>query len=176
MKKVSGILIKALAVCLAALTLMPLAGCVKAKHLVMEAKWDGDLCYSLYDDDTAVLIAYTGKDEIVKIPAKFEGKRVIGFGTKTFENCAELREVYIPESVTSLPAKLFCGCEKLEKVFIPYSVRSIGKNVIYECPAFTTVLFGGTVAGWDAINIGQIPWTDNYVLINAEIKYNQSWE
>ena len=176
MKKISDILLRAFALVLTALILLPLSGCIKAKHLVLEAKWDGDFCYSIYDDDTAVIIAYTGSDEVLKLPSKFEGKRVIGFGTKTFENRNDLREVYIPSSVTFLSAKLFCRCEKLEKVFIPYSVRSIGKNVIYECPAFTTVLFGGTVAGWDAVNIGQIPWTDNYVLINAEIVYNQEWE
>lgn len=156
--------------------LAPLSGCTRAKHIVVEAKWDGDLCYSIYDDDTVELIAYNGTEEILKIPDSFEGKTLIGFGTKTFENCHELREVYIPSTVTSLPAKLFSGCENLTTVFIPHSVRSIGKNVVFECPEFTTVLFGGTVAGWDAVNVGQIPWTDNYVLINAEVRYNQSWE
>ncbi len=156
--------------------LVPLAGCIKAKHLVTGAKWSGDFCYSIYDDNTAVIIAYSGHDEVIKLPSEFQGKRVIGFGMKAFDDCDDIREVYIPDSVTSLPAKLFCGCDRLEKVFIPYSVRSIGRNVIYECPAFTTILYGGTVSGWEAVNIGQSPWTDNYVLINAEIEYNKSWE
>ena len=165
---------KLIAAALAVLFILPMAGCIKPRHIATSAVWDGEFCYTVYDDATVAIIAYTGHDEILRLPDEYEGKKVVGFGTKTFEGCEELVEVYLPSSTVSLPAKLFDNCPRLTTVFIPRTVKSIGKNVVFECPEFTTVLYGGTVSAWDLVNVGSVPWTDNYILINAEIKYNQS--
>ena len=159
---------------LAVLMVMPLVGCTRSKHIVTEAKWAGDCCYAVYDDGTAVLIKYVGEDEILKLPAIYAGRPVMGVSTKTFDGCENLREVYLPESITSLPAKLFNNCPSLTTIYIPGSVTSIGKNVVSECPAFTTVRFGGSEESWANIYVGQVPYTDNYVLINSEMVYNYS--
>lgn len=161
---------------LAAALMLPLAGCIKAKHYAMRAEWDGDFCYSVYDDGTVELISYRGTEEVVRVPDNYQGRRLIGFGTKAFDGLETLREVYLPESVSALPAKLFNDCPNFTTVFIPYSVKRIGKNFISECPSFSTVLYGGTTAGWQAVNVGQVPWTDNYTLMNAEIKLNSKPE
>ena len=150
-------------------------GCAKHTHIVVESRRVDDYFCSFYEDGTADIIAYLGEEEELKLPNAIGGCRVVGFGMKTFEGCESLRSVYIPPTVTSLPAKLFNGCPALERVYIPETVASIGKNVVYECPAFTTVLYGGTREQWDKIDVGSVPWTDNYVLINAEIVCDYSF-
>ncbi|MBO4385128.1 MAG: leucine-rich repeat protein [Clostridia bacterium] len=164
--------LKFTAAVIAALMLLPLSGCIKSRHIAVGAEWDGDYCYTVYDDGTAVIIAYTGSDEILRLPGEYKGKAVIGFGSKTFENCVGLRMVYLPESVTSLPPRLFVGCGDLAAIYVPAAVRSMGKNVISDCPRFKTVLYAGTAEEWEGIDIGDVPWTDNYTLVNAEVVYS----
>lgn len=147
-------------------------GCAKHKHIVVETRRVEDFCFSIYEDGTADITAYTGDAEVLKLPNAVGKNTVIGFGTKAFNGCENLKQVLIPPTVKSLPAKLFNNCPALESVYIPASVRSIGKNVISECPAFTTVLFEGSAEEWGAISVGSVPWTDNYVLINAEVIYD----
>lgn len=164
--------LKLMAALLAAILLLPMAGCIRSRHIAVGAEWDGNYCYTVYDDNTAVIIAYTGSDEILRLPGDYKGKTVIGFGSKTFENCAGLRMVYLPESVTSLPPRLFVGCDDLAAIYVPTAVKSMGKNVISDCPRFKTVLYAGTAEDWEKVNVGAVPWTDNYTLINADVVYS----
>ena len=147
------------------------SGCVKHKHIVLESRWVGDFFFSIYEDGTAEITAYKGAEEYLKLPNKVGDYTVIGFGTKAFDGCETIKQVLIPPTVRSLPPKLFNACPNLESVYIPASVKSAGRNVISECPAFATVLYEGTSEQWAAIDVGASPWTDNYVLINAEIVY-----
>ncbi len=146
-------------------------GCAKHTHIVIESRPVGDLHCSFYEDETVDIISYTGSDEIVKLPKSIEGSSVVGFGMKAFDSCEGLRAVYIPSTAKSLPSKLFNSCPDLTTVYIPRSIRKIGKNVIYDCPAFTTILYEGTEQEWKNVKVGDVPWTDNYVLINAEVIY-----
>ena len=162
-----------LAAAAAALMLLVFScGCVRHTHIVMESRRIGDYYCSVYEDGTVDITAYTGNASELKIPATLDGLSVVGFGTKTFDGFEQLTAVYIPPTVTALPAKLFNACPNLEKVYIPVSVKSIGQNVIFNCAKFTTVLYGGNAQQWDAIYVGSVPWTDNYDLINAEIVYD----
>ena len=148
------------------------SGCTRNKHIVVETRRGEDFYFSIYEDGTADLTGYVGDAEVLKLPQSVGKNRVVGFGTKAFDGCENLKQVLIPPTVTSLPAKLFNNCPQLESVYVPASVKTIGKNVISECPSFTTVLFEGTEAQWNSVNVGSVPWTDNYVLINAEIVYD----
>lgn len=146
-------------------------GCVKHTHIVMESRLVGDFHCSFFEDGTVEITAYRGSDSELKLPASVEEHRVIGFGMKAFDGCEGLSAVFIPPTVVSLPAKLFNSCPSLERVYIPASVTAIGKNVIFECPQFSTVLYGGSEQQWKNVNVGSVPWTDNYVLINAQFVY-----
>ena len=154
-----------------AAVLLVSGGCAQHTHIVMESRRIGDYYCSVYEDGTVDITAWRGEDTELKIPAKLGGMDVVGFGMKTFDGFEQLTAVYIPPTVTSLPAKLFNSCPNLEKIYIPVSVKSIGQNVIFNCTAFTTVLYGGTQEQWDDIYVGAVPWTDNYDLINAEIVF-----
>ena len=163
-----------LAAALAVLFVMPMAGCIKPKHIVTGSVWDGEYCYALYDDGTADIIGYTGSEDVLKLPSYYQNRTIVGMSIKTFEDCDELTEVYLPENLLTIPAKLFENCDNLVSVYIPASVETMGKNVVYNCPKFKTVLYGGTPAGWELLNknSSSIPWSDNYTLVSSEIQYN----
>lgn len=60
-------------------------------------------------------------------------------GYRAFKNCSSLREVVLPESVSSIPAQLFEGCTSLEKVSFSDSLTSIGSHAFNGCSSLVSV-------------------------------------
>lgn len=57
----------------------------------------------------------------------------------TFQNCTGLKNIIIPNGVTSIGNNAFTGCTSLSSIDIPNSVTSIGNNVFTGCLKLTTV-------------------------------------
>ena len=66
---------------------------------------------------------------------------VVYIGSSAFSECDELSSVYISNSVTSIDGYAFNKCKGLTSIDIPNSVTSIGDYAFYQC-------------GLDTINIG----------------------
>ncbi len=167
MKRVISILLilAALAACM-----LPLAGCNKYTHIVISSQQIRDFYCSMYEDDTIEIIKYLGSDGKVLVPAGLKDRKVVGISTRAFLECESVTEVYLPATLTSLPAKLFDSCPNLKAIYIPLSVTSIGKNLVSDCPQFEKILYAGTEAQWNAVSRGN-ELIDNYAISNAEIVY-----
>lgn len=108
-----------------------------------------------------ILIAYSGTDSVVNIPAS-----VKQIGAEAFKDHMGITAVNIPDSVTVIGEAAFSGCKNLKtvnggvslvkicdrvfqdcplsKIVIPASVEEIGLGA-YDCPGGTdTVIFEGT--------------------------------
>ncbi len=59
----------------------------------------------------------------------------------------------IPEGVETIDSYAFAYCADLQEVYIPASVTKIGKNAFYSCSGLNAVLYGGTSAQWDLIEM-----------------------
>ena len=57
----------------------------------------------------------------------------------------EIKNLVIPNSVTSIGEYSFCGCSGLTSITIPNSVTSIGKGAFYYCSGLTSVTIGNSV-------------------------------
>ncbi len=57
----------------------------------------------------------------------------------TFQNCTGLKNIIIPNGVTSIGNNAFTGCSSLSSIDIPNSVTSIGNNAFTGCLKLTTV-------------------------------------
>ena len=79
---------------------------------------------------------------------------VTSIGSWAFSGCTGLTTVTIGDSVTSIGDYAFYDCDGLTSVIIPDSVTSIGDSAFSGCTGLTSVTFEGTVAEWNAINIG----------------------
>ena len=59
-----------------------------------------------------------------------------------FANCSSLTSVVIPNSVTSIHDGAFKNCSSLASINIPNSVTSISRNVFENCSSLTSVIIG----------------------------------
>ncbi len=108
--------------------------------------------------ENGVLTQYLGAGGDVTIP---DG--VLSIGPMAFYNCLGLKNVIVPEGVTSIsffncsnlirvtiPSSVtsvyFFGCSSLEEVTLPVSVDRIGDNAFYGCSSLKSIVIPGSVA------------------------------
>ncbi len=70
---------------------------------------------------------------------------VTSIGDFAFYDCSSLTSVIIGESVTSIGSHAFYGCTSLTSVTIPNSVTSIGNGAFSDCSSLTSVTIGESV-------------------------------
>ena len=64
---------------------------------------------------------------------------------RMFKGCSKLRNVIIPDTVTTIGMRVFCDCENL-RVVIPETVVKINEYAFYECTNVTIVTPKGSYA------------------------------
>lgn len=76
--------------------------------------------------------------ESVELPSSLitvtDGSMIIdAIGAHAFENCRSLREINIPESVTTIQASVFSGCTSLTTITLPKGIISVLGNAFHQC-------------------------------------------
>lgn len=102
---------------------------------------DPDLSFNPYCKDTtspwyAVTYRYPKTTMIVVQDG------ITGFGWNTFYKCTFLKQVVLPESVTSISISMFLD-SSVEKVNIPASVKSMDANVFMNCTNLKEIYYKG---------------------------------
>ena len=70
----------------------------------------------------------------------FEEGMIVSTLNGTFQGCTALKNVTLPDSVTSLAANVFNGCTSLESITLPAGFTSISGNAFKGCTALTEVV------------------------------------
>ena len=90
-----------------------------------------DITYTLvYSDGYGYISVNSCSDSLqsVEIPSEVSGWAVTKIDDSAFENCTNLTNVIIPDSVTYIGNSAFKNCTSLTSITIPDSVTRIGKN------------------------------------------------
>ena len=108
---------------------------------------------------------------LLEVKTSLSGSYTVLTGTKViaggaFENCNNLTEVILPDSLQSIGNRAFYSCDKLTAITIPANVTTIEDEAFYWCEALTDVRFQGTVT-----NIGQNAFAKTPYYSNGE-----NWE
>ena len=107
--------------------------------------------YPLPDGTYGVTAGTTQYLETVEIPATYKGKAVTQILKGAFQNATNLKNIVIPDSMTSIGDSAFYGCSSLTSVAIPNGVTSIGSSAFRGCSSLTDINFNGTKAEWNTI-------------------------
>jgi len=84
---------------------------------------------------------YLNEREGIIIPSTYKsGLPVVAIDTYAFQNFKTVKNIYIPDSVTSIERKAFTGCSSLEELTIPSSVTYIGDCAFENCNSLTSLV------------------------------------
>ncbi len=99
--------------------------------------------YASLPDGTMMLTGYKGSDSVVQIPPRVGKCPVTALDSwlmgerdnpEKKQRRQRIRNVFIPEGITSIGAYAFYDCPNLEEVEVPASVTAVGCDVFSECP------------------------------------------
>ena len=96
------------------------------------------LTYEIADGEVTITDCDTSISGELTIPETIEGYPVTGIGEWAFENCTDLTNVKIPDSVTNIGSGAFQYCN-FTSIAIPDSVANIGNDTFYGCANLTSI-------------------------------------
>lgn len=129
--------------------------------------------YKQVDDGTLAVVAYSGDEAVVEIPAEVDGVPVTVVADGVFKGHGEITSLHMPDCVTDLGEFVFDGCENLrqlelpkelsrlwgysfvrsglEELVLPDGVRSIPPFCFKDCKALRKLVCGKglrTIHAW----------------------------
>ena len=116
--------------------------------------------------DSVDLIGYGAFTECENLESVTVPDSVINVADYAFSQCTALTTATMSSGVSKISYGTFFDCTKLKSVTIPGSVKSIEHKAFSICPSLSDVHYGGTMAQWQAVTLGE----DNDALKNATIR------
>ena len=96
--------------------------------------------------------------------------------TYAFYNCGGLTSITIPESVTSIGLHAFRNCSSLTNITIPSGVTSIGSATFFGCSSLTSIVIPDTVTTITGKLLGLVPGAFDSCTNLTEIHYSGTIE
>ena len=98
-----------------------------------EAAPSTGLTYALRDDQASYAVTGIGEcaDTKVIVPSEHEGLPVTEVASKAFEDCSNITEIIVPNSVTEIGDAAFTGCAALENMTLPFVGRRLNASERY---------------------------------------------
>lgn len=97
-----------------------------------EDREEDNLEYLPLKDGKAVITRYSGSGERVSVPKTMGGYPVSEIGDYAFAYCDTLREIVLPDGLTSIGKYAFEECRNLETIVLPDTITSIEDNSFEE--------------------------------------------
>ena len=142
--------------------------------------------FEVYDYVADKLLGYkirAGKEittEKLVLPSTYKGMPIVKIMEDGFWG-SYIKEIVIPEGVTSIEDDAFISCENLEKITLPSTIKSIGDpSVSYleggaAFPSFNDLYYNGTVESWCNVKLNKYanPMAngENFYILNANNEY-----
>lgn len=113
--------------------------CMLFSMAVFAEETSGDYKYTLLEDGTAEITAYTGEDTELEVPSSLDGYAVTSIGENAFYVLYSLSSVTLPEGLTNIGANAFFCCGNLNSITLPESLKSIGDQAFNGCSSLSSI-------------------------------------
>ena len=70
---------------------------------------------------------------------------MINIGDTVFNGCTSLKQISLPDSITSMGTSLLSGCTSLEKAKLPNTTTKVQDSTFYNCSALTNIVLPSSV-------------------------------
>lgn len=98
-----------------------------------------DFLYETDRKNHVTITGYTGSLEKLVIPRKIDGKPVVAIGKSAFEGNLRLREISMPDSITTLQNYAFRECGNLERVHLSNSIGRLYTSTFSGCSSLKAI-------------------------------------
>ena len=175
-QKILHILVLFSALCLLVASLSGCAGGAGAvfvfptRQLVGEETYTfGSYTYQIYDDNTVVVVDYTGSEPNVVIPDTIDGKMVSTIGYAAFMGNTAVQSLKLNKNLEIVEAYAFCACPSLTSVTVGDKVWRVGEFAFDQTPWLSAQTDDFVVVGDGVLLTYQGPSND--VIIPDGIKH-----
>ena len=98
------------------------------------------------EDGYYVVVAPGSTDvEKVVVPSTYNGKPVKKIADNAFKSCYKLKEVTLPDGITTIGANAFNFCSRLEEISLPNTLVEIAAEAFWGCNAITELSIPNSV-------------------------------
>ena len=97
------------------------------------------------DCSSLTAVHITDLEAWCKIEFAYYGSNPLSYANHLYLNGKEVKDLIIPNSITSIRSYVFSGCSSLTSVTIPNSVTSIGDNAFSGCSSLTSITIPNSV-------------------------------
>ncbi len=147
---------------------------------LVKTNYTGDIaswCAIDFWDGSANPISYSQNFYLndVEVKELIIPDNVTTISADAFSGCSGLTAVTIPNSVTTIGSSAFYDCTSLTEITISENVTSIGSSAFYGCTSLTQTNYTGDIASWCAIDFwdgsaNPISYSHNFYLNDVEVK------
>lgn len=131
-------------------------------NIVEGIKTESDFKFFVSSEGYSILVSYTGKDDVVKIPSTLGGMPVTMIGKKSFVNCTA-KEIVIPDSVKTIESSAFVNCQNIKGIVLPKSLTKLG-YMFENCNSVRFVYLpkevSDTFKQGNSLDFNQLNWTN----------------
>lgn len=125
--------------------------------------------YTLFEDDTAEIVGYTGKEKKLNIPDSLDGHTVVSIAHQAFYS-ASFSEVTVPASVKTIKEGAFEHCHNLKTVKLSEGLERIKDTAFWDCNGLTSINFPDSL-----LEIGQALFFNCKVLKSITLSDNHPY-
>ncbi len=110
-------------------------------------KVDSGHVYTLAENGREYIFHYNGNDEKVVVLDEFNNLPVTQIADHAFSGNSKVKEIILPECITTIGKYAFSGCTNLKNINAPESLKTIEEYAFFRCVSLTSFTIPEAVVG-----------------------------